>query len=101
VRIDAERNQVVVGDEEDLQAKGLVMRDVNCVAVPELTAASGRSRVKIRYGAPLVACLTEAEGETVRVRFARPQQAVAPGQAAVCYGADDAVAFGGVIESSW
>ncbi len=99
VGMEAAGNRIVVGEEQDLLAGGLVMGGVNWVSVPGLPAGGGRFRVKVRYGAPLVACAARPEGEKVRLRFSQPQRAVAPGQAAVCY-EGDAVAFGGMIESS-
>jgi len=97
--IEAGGDRIVVGEEQDLLARGLVMREVNHVAVSAVPQEGGRFEVKVRYGAPAVACVARPEGPKVRLRFARRQRAVAPGQAAVCYDGD-AVAFGGVIESS-
>ena len=95
--IDAASNRIVVGEEPDLLARGLVMGGVNWLSVSGVPQGEGRFRVKVRYGAPLVASAARREGEKVRLRFSRPQRAVAPGQAAVCY-EGEAVAFGGVIE---
>jgi len=95
--IDAASNRIVVGEEPDLLARGLVMGGVNWLSVSGVPQGGGRFRVKVRYGAPLVASAARREGEKVRLRFSRPQRAVAPGQAAVCY-EGEAVAFGGVIE---
>ena len=75
------------------------MRNVNHVSVENLPAVGERLRAKIRYSAPLVPCLALPDEGEVRLQFARPQRAVAPGQAAVCYDGD-AVALGGVIESA-
>jgi len=95
--IDAASNRIVVGEEPDLLARGLVMGGVNWLSVSGVPQGEGRFRVKVRYGAPLVASAARREGEKVRLRFSRPQRAVAPGQAAVCYEGEE-VAFGGVIE---
>jgi len=100
VAIDGMRNQIVVGEEEDLLARGLVMGEVNYVARPSLPAEGGRFKVKVRYGARLASCVATPEGDRVRLRFLRRQRAIAPGQAAVCYDGE-CVAFGGVIESSF
>jgi len=97
--IDAARHRVIVGEEQDLLARGLVMGSVNHVALDNLPTTGERLRAKIRYSAPLVPCLALPDEGEVRLQFARPQRAVAPGQAAVCYDGD-AVALGGVIESA-
>ena len=98
IAIDAEENRLVVGGEDELMARELVMSDVNYLAIPSLPEARGGLAAKIRSGARPAACRAEPEGRRVRLRFARAQRAITPGQAAVCYeGA--AVAFGGIIDT--
>jgi tRNA-specific 2-thiouridylase len=96
--IDAEGNRLIVGREDDLESRGLVMRDVNYVSVANLPKGGKRLKAKIRYGARLAECTARAEDGEVRIEFSRPQRAVAPGQAAVCY-EGEVVALGGVIAS--
>ena len=95
--IDAEHNRLTVGGEEDLDSRGLLMRDVNFMSIAALPDEGLALRAKIRYGASLVSCTAWNEYDGVALRFSRPQRAVAPGQAAVCY-AGDAVALGGIID---
>jgi tRNA-specific 2-thiouridylase len=107
VGIDVEHNVVTVGGEDDLKARGLVMGEVNYMALagPPLRLRSGQAAdgaklaVKIRYGASPAICRVWPQRDTLRVDFARRQRAVAPGQAAVCYDGE-AVAFGGVIQAA-
>jgi len=98
--VDAERNRLVVGEEQALLARGLAMGSVNYLAQPSLPAQGQRFRAKIRYGALLAACSARPEAGGVVLRFSRAQRAVTPGQAAVCYDGD-AVALGGIIESAF
>ena len=96
--IDAGENRVVVGGEDQLMARELVMRDINYLALPSLPEAGGRFAAKIRSGARPAACRAQPEGRRVRLRFARAQRAITPGQAAVCY-QGETVAFGGIIDT--
>jgi len=99
VGMDASRNQVVVGGEAELLARGLVMREVNYVGLADLSAGGRKLRAKIRSAARPAACLARPEGDGVVLQFPRRQRAVTPGQAAVCYDGE-AVALGGIIESA-
>jgi tRNA-specific 2-thiouridylase len=96
VRLDPERNAVVVGPPESLEARGLVATDVNLIA---LAALDGPLDVhaRIRHSAPLVPARVCPEGPgRVEVRFAQPQRAVTPGQSVVFY-RGDLVIGGGII----
>jgi tRNA-specific 2-thiouridylase len=88
VEIDAERNAVVVGAEDELLRHGLETEPVNWVAI-NTPAAPIRAAVKIRYRAPEVPVTIEplASGG-VRAWFETPLKAVTPGQAAVFYDGD-------------
>jgi len=100
VGIDAEHDRLVVGGEEDLRSRELTMREVNYVSLDRLPEGGKKLRAKIRYGARPASCTAWAEEDGVRLRFARRQRAVAPGQAAVCY-EGDTVALGGIIDTAW
>ncbi len=95
VGIDPNRNAVIVGEASDVVAAGCVVEEVSWVAgeAPELPL---RAQVKIRYRAPAASATINADGREVTVRFAEPQRAVTPGQAAVFYRADE-VLGGGTI----
>lgn len=100
VSLQAESNRLVVGGPADLLAAGLTMRAVNYVGLAELPASGLDLEVKIRATAPLAPGRAWAEGDEVHVHFARPQRAVAPGQAAVCY-QGDVLVLGGTIARGW
>ncbi|TAK55502.1 MAG: tRNA 2-thiouridine(34) synthase MnmA, partial [Dehalococcoidia bacterium] len=93
--IDAERNVVTLGVEDDLMSRGLVAENVNWIGgAPH---AELRADTKIRYRTSAAAStVTPLEGGRARVTFDRPQRAVTPGQAAVFYDGD-AVLGGGTI----
>ena len=50
---------------------------------------------KIRYAHRAARCRVSCDGDRLTVRFAEPQEAVAPGQSVVLY--DDATVLGGGI----
>jgi len=96
VRLDADRNTVVVGPRDALESNGLVATDVNWIAVERLEAPIAID-ARIRHNAPLVRAWVTPRGPgEADVRFARPQRAVSPGQSVVFY-QEDVVVGGGVI----
>jgi tRNA-uridine 2-sulfurtransferase len=93
VAIRPESRTVVVGEEGELDARGLVARDVNWLSIPE-PASPLRATVKIRYRATEAGATVAPQPDgRVRVSFDAPQRAVTPGQAAVFY--DGEVCLGG------
>ncbi len=96
VDIDAERNIVVIGREEDLFQSRLEAAEVNWISLPTLEKPM-RVWAKIRYKAPETpAEIRPLFGNKVEVQFDEPQRAITPGQAVVFY-LDDMVVGGGTI----
>src|SRR5207237_9882419 len=76
---------VVVGGADDLDAAGLVARDVSWLSI-EPPRAELRAEVKIRHrAADAPARLSPRADGRIEGVFDRPQRAVTPGQAAVFY----------------
>ena len=99
VDLDAERNEVIIGDEEDLWSSELRAEEVNFIPFETLSEEM-EVLVKIRYqhqGAR-AKILPLSEGR-VKVRFAQAQRAVTPGQAVVFYQGELLVG-GGIISGS-
>lgn len=98
VDIDADKKQVVIGDNEQLLTTGLVAGNMNWFRQPE---AGEPLLARIRHRGALHTCTVEPadkEGQWV-VRFESQARAVAPGQAVVIYSGlgkeDERVVIGG------
>lgn len=95
---DVERNALVVGKLEELGQSELTAGAVNWVS-GEMPDAPFKAAVKIRYTAKLAAGLvTPIDENQFKVKFDEPMRDITPGQAAVVYIGDEAVA-NGIIES--
>ena len=93
-RLDAAANTVVLGPRAELLSTALIAEQVNWLADPPPTGVPRAAQVQIRYhhtAAP-GEIRTDRDGH-VDVRFAEPQAAVTPGQAAVFY--DGEIVLGG------
>ena len=88
VDIDPGEARVVVGTESDLGARAIECAGVNWVSISEPTGPV-EADVMVRYRHPGSPAEVEPMGEgRVRVTFAKPEKAPAPGQAAVFYRGD-------------
>ena len=94
ISIDANKNQIVVGEKSGLKAGGLIAGNLNLLVqdLPE------EIFVKIRYGHKKARCKIFLKGNKAKVVFKQKQEAVAPGQATVFY-KNDVVLGGGIIEA--
>jgi tRNA-specific 2-thiouridylase len=106
VRIDAESHRVTIGDRKDLYQCELTAHDCNwldasCNDAGHANGAERRCFAQIRYNAAAQpATMTHVAERRLHVRFDEPQFAITPGQAVVCYDADEnkRVLGGGWIE---
>jgi len=95
LRVEPDTRRVVVGPEAALLEQGLEAAGVNWIRRPE---PGEDLAVRIRHRGALIPCAIEAESP-LRLRFAAPARAVAPGQAAVVYAGDE-VLGGGTIRGA-
>lgn len=95
VGLDAEKNQVILGDNEDLFTKTVYARDIRLAyyddgigPVPE--EYEGKTvYAKIRYAAPPAEAKLYGNGsDGLRLEFTEPQRAATPGQSVVFYEGD-------------
>lgn len=96
-KIDAEKNEVLVGGNDALFSDTLTCTDVNWQGMSEIRkGAVIECKCKIRYKDKGTVCTLEKTENGVQVRFAEKVRAVTPGQAAVFY-RDGLVLGGGLI----
>ena len=99
LEIDVENNRIIVGNQSEIMAKGLIGKDINLISIDKLKKPV-RVDVKIRVQHKATpAVLTDLGEGRVEVVFDEPQLAVTPGQSAVFYDGD-IVLGGGIIEKA-
>lgn len=92
VRIDASKNQVVIGFEKDLYLKKLEYGEANWITDPKYPL---KCTAKIRYNMKDDSCVVDGD----LVEFKKPQRAITPGQSIVFY-QGEVVLGGGIIKES-
>jgi tRNA-specific 2-thiouridylase len=101
---DPERNAVVIGERDRLGASGLIAGETNWLLPDAETEAMRRSErkahVQIRaHGDPIPARVSIDADNQLLARFDRPEDAVAPGQAAVVYEGDRVLGGGWITRA--
>ena len=100
VRLDADRNEVVVGPRDCLRTKGLVLKNTNWLGdepLADVCADGLPVHVRIRSSQPPQPAVLFSEGDAVRVVLMDGEDGVAVGQACVFYadGNEEARLLGG------
>lgn len=99
IRKDKERNEIVLGKEEDMFTDSIRLRDINLVAAGEIPADL-EVDVQTRYRAPAVrGRLRQMSGGIIDIAFNKTEKAPAPGQSAVFY-LGDMLVGGGIVEGN-
>lgn len=91
----SEKNEVIVGEEQELYKKEITVTDINLLLVDEIKEEI-EVNVKTRYSSKEAKAKIIQDGDKIRVIFDESQRAVTPGQSAVFY-IDDIVLGGGKI----
>ena len=98
VRVEAERERVVVGEAEELLSCEFTAAGVNWVAFDNPTEPV-RADVRVRYRHEEAPATITPEGfGRVRVRFDEAQRAITPGQAAVFYRGEEVLGGGWIVK---
>lgn len=96
VGFNKEKNQLIVGANEDTYKKEMLVNNLNWLLVDKLKEKM-RVAVKTRYSVKeFLATIEQIEDDLVKVTFDEPAQRITPGQSAVFY-IDDVVLGGGKI----
>jgi tRNA-specific 2-thiouridylase len=99
VQIERAKNQIIVGEDLELEAIEFTAKGVNWIAFDPPTEPV-RAEVKIRYRHdPAPATIYAMPNERARIVFDEPQRAITPGQATIFYNGDEVVG-GGWIEKN-
>ncbi len=90
-----EKNEVIVGEEQELYTQEILVTDVNLLLVDEINDWL-EVEVKTRYSTKSAKAKIKQDENNIKVVFDTPQRAITPGQSAVFY-IDDIVLGGGKI----
>jgi len=97
IKIEPERNIIVLGHEKELYSRKLTARTLNWIS-GKVPREPMTARAKIRYKSKEAEASLFFSNDSVDVHFTQLQKAVTPGQAVVFYNADE-VLGGGIIDS--
>lgn len=97
VKLDLEKNQVILGRNEDLFTKTLRCNKINLITVDKIKEPM-RVKAKVRYRQKETwAMVTQVSEDELFVEFEEPQRAITKGQALVMYDGDYVVGGGTII----
>jgi len=101
IRINKEKNVTVIGEEKELYQNTLLAEKVNWIGIEPSTlnrTCSGlglKVKARTRYRSKeSEAVITPAGKGRIKVKFAKPQRAITPGQAVVFYNKDTVIGGG-------
>lgn len=98
INIDADKNQVILGENEHLFKTSLIAENTNFLIFDKLNSPM-EVEAKIRYAAkPAKAIISPLEDGKVLVEFELPQRAITPGQSVVFYKGDILVGGGEITK---
>ena len=99
VQIERAKNQIIVGEADELEQIEFTAKGVNWVAFDE-PGEPVRAEVKVRYRHdPAQATIYSLPHAHARIVFDEPQRAVTPGQATIFYRGDEVVGGGWIMRS--
>ncbi|QXM05628.1 tRNA 2-thiouridine(34) synthase MnmA [Crassaminicella indica] len=98
VAIDAEKNEIVLGEDQDTYSIGLIAKNVNFTLFDKLEEELRVEAKVCQWGWFLPATVFSLGKGWVKVIFDKKERAIAPGQSVVFYHGNEVIG-GGIIES--
>jgi tRNA-specific 2-thiouridylase len=99
IQIERAKNQIIVGEADELESIEFIAKGVNWVAFDEPTGPI-RANVKVRYRHdPAPATIHLLPNAHASIIFDEPQRAITPGQATIFYDGDEVVGGGWITRS--
>jgi tRNA-specific 2-thiouridylase len=99
ISLEAEKNRVTVGSQEELLSQEFTAAGVNWIALED-PQEPVKAEVRVRYRhTPALATITPLVEHRVQVIFDEPQRAITPGQATVFYRGDEVVGGGWIVKN--
>lgn len=96
VKIDPDKNAIIVGDEKDTLNNELIAEKFNWISIEQPTKMI-KAKAKIRFTSEETPVTVEKlDSELIKIKFAKPVKAITPGQSVVLY-KKDIVLGGGII----
>lgn len=99
LQIERAKNQIIVGDADELESLEFIAKGVNWVAFDE-PFEPVRANVKVRYrheAAP--ATINALPNLRAKIVFDEPQRAITPGQATIFYNGEEVVGGGWIVKN--
>jgi len=97
IRLDTKNNRLVVGFKKDLYRYECKIHRVNWMRRRPEKSMHVMTKIRYRHD-PAPSEIIPTGQDTAMIRFSRPQPAVTPGQAAVCYEGDQLAAGGWIYD---
>jgi tRNA-specific 2-thiouridylase len=99
LQIERAKNQIVVGEKDELLTPEFIAQGVNWVAFDE-PGESVRAEVRVRYRhEPAPATIYALPENRARIVFDEPQSAITPGQATVFYNGEEVIGGGWITKT--
>ena len=99
VQIERAKNQIIVGEADELESIEFIAKGVNWVAFDE-PSEPVRAEVKVRYRHyPAPATIHALPDARARIVFYEPQRAITPGQATIFFHGDEVVGGGWIVKT--
>ena len=96
IEFNKEKNEVIVGEKDELYKKEVIVKDINLLLVDKIENEM-EVEVKTRYSTKSAKAKIIQDRNKIKITFDEPQKAITPGQSAVFY-IGDIVLGGGKIE---